>query len=84
MDVRACHIDFLSADAHKWLIGPEGIGIFFCRKELAARLQPPVVGWKSVRNEFAFEKPELQFKADALRFEEGSMNMMGVIGLGRR
>jgi selenocysteine lyase/cysteine desulfurase len=26
---------FLAADAHKWLLGPEGIGIFYCRKELA-------------------------------------------------
>jgi len=26
MDVQACNVDFLSADAHKWLLGPEGIG----------------------------------------------------------
>ncbi len=82
MDVQEFNIDFLAADAHKWLIGPEGIGIFYCRKEHAVRMQPPLVGWKSVQNEFAFEGPELQFKADALRFEEGSMNLMGIIGLG--
>jgi cysteine desulfurase / selenocysteine lyase len=82
MDVRAFNIDFLSADAHKWLLGPEGIGIFFCRQGLAERLQPALVGWKSVRNEFAFEKPDLRFKTDALRFEEGSMNVLGILGLG--
>ena len=82
MDVQAFHIDVLSADAHKWLMGPEGIGMFFCRRGLAERLRPALVGWKSVRNEFAFEKPDLQFKTDALRFEEGSLNLMGIVGLG--
>jgi cysteine desulfurase/selenocysteine lyase len=82
MDVQAFNIDFLSADAHKWLLGPEGLGVFFCRQELAERIEPPLVGWKSVQNELAFEKPELRFKNDALRFEEGSLNMMGIVGLG--
>ncbi len=82
MDVKAFKIDFLSADAHKWLLGPEGIGIFYCRKELAERLNPPLVGWKSVQNELNFEHPDLRLKTDALRFEEGSMNLLGVFGLG--
>jgi cysteine desulfurase/selenocysteine lyase len=82
MDVQTFNIDFLSADAHKWLLGPEGIGIFFCRKELAERIEPALVGWKSVQNELAFEKPDLRFKTDALRFEEGSLNIMGIVGLG--
>jgi selenocysteine lyase/cysteine desulfurase len=82
LDVRECNIDFLSADAHKWLIGPEGIGIFFCRKELVERLNPPLIGWKSVQNEFDFDHPVFSLKADALRFEEGSMNLLGIFGLG--
>ena len=59
MDVKKYKIDFLSADAHKWLLGPEGIGIFYCRQELAERIAPPLVGWKSVKNQFAFESPAL-------------------------
>jgi selenocysteine lyase/cysteine desulfurase len=82
MDVRESHIDFLAADAHKWLLGPEGIGIFYCRKELAERLHPPLIGWKSVQNELDFDKPAFRLKSDALRFEEGSMNLMGILGLG--
>ncbi len=82
MDVKAFNIDFLSADAHKWLLGPEGIGLFYCRKELAERLSPPLVGWKSVKNDLAFDRPDLDLKTDALRFEEGSMNLMGIFGLG--
>ncbi|MHB8845192.1 MAG: aminotransferase class V-fold PLP-dependent enzyme [Nitrospirota bacterium] len=82
MDVQECNIDFLSADAHKWLMGPEGIGIFYCRKELAGRLNPPLIGWKSVANELDFDHPRFQLKNDALRFEEGSQNLAGIFGLG--
>ena len=82
MDVKRYQIDFLSADGHKWLLGPEGIGIFYCRKELVELLAPSIVGWKSVENEFEFERPELRFKKTAQRFEEGSQNVMGILGLG--
>ncbi len=82
MDVEAYNIDFLSADAHKWLTGPEGIGIFYCRRELVERIMPPLIGWKSVQNEFDFAHPDFRLKTNALKFEEGSMNVMGIIGLG--
>jgi cysteine desulfurase/selenocysteine lyase len=82
LDVKECHIDFLAADAHKWLLGPEGIGIFYCRKKLAEHLNPLLIGWKSVQNELDFDNPEFRLKSDALRFEEGSMNIMGILGLG--
>jgi len=81
MDVKALHIDFLSADAHKWLLGPEGIGIFYCRSGLAEQLDPPLIGWKSVQNESDFDHANLLLKTGALRFEEGSMNLLGIFGL---
>ncbi|HXY53205.1 MAG TPA: aminotransferase class V-fold PLP-dependent enzyme [Nitrospirota bacterium] len=82
MDVKENCIDFLAADAHKWLLGPAGIGIFFCRKDLVERINPPLVGWKSMQNEFDFDNPAFNLKPDALRFEEGSMNHLGILGLG--
>lgn len=82
LDARELNIDFLAADAHKWLLGPEGIGIFYCRKELAQNMRPPLLGWKSVQNEFDFDHPVLRLKNDAQRFEEGSQNLMGIFGLG--
>jgi selenocysteine lyase/cysteine desulfurase len=81
IDVRAGPIDFLSADAHKWLLGPEGVGIFYCREDLAEQLTPLLVGWKSVINDLEFEAPSFTLKRDALRFEEGSMNLMGIFAL---
>jgi selenocysteine lyase/cysteine desulfurase len=82
MDVQAFGIDLLAADAHKWLLGPEGIGIFYCRTGLAERLEPALVGWKSVENAFSFERPELKLRNDALRFEEGTPNLLGILGMG--
>ncbi len=82
MDGKECSIDFLSADGHKWLLGPEGIGIFYCRKELVERIDPPLLGWRSVQNEFDFAHPDFALKTDAQRFEEGSMNLLGIFGLG--
>lgn len=82
MDVKEYNVDFLSADAHKWLLGPEGIGIFYCRRGFAERLSPPLIGWKCVQSEFDFDHPDFCLKTDALRFEEGSMNLLGIFGFG--
>lgn len=82
VDVVKEQIDFLSADAHKWLLGPEGIGVFYCRKELCEELRPALIGWKSVREPFGFEAPTYELRKDAGRFEEGSQNLMGIFGLG--
>jgi selenocysteine lyase/cysteine desulfurase len=82
MDVKECGADFLSADGHKWLLAPEGIGIFYCRKELASKIRPSLIGWKSVQNDHDFENIELKLKNDALRFEEGTFNTIGIYALG--
>jgi cysteine desulfurase/selenocysteine lyase len=82
MDVKKARIDFLAADGHKWLLGPEGTGVFYCRRGLADRLHPALVGWKSVKKAFEFERPIYELKDDALRFEEGSQNIIGIVGLG--
>ncbi len=82
MDVKEFNIDFLSADAHKWLLGPEGVGIFYCKRELAEQVRPPLIGWKSMKNEVDFDHPDFSLKSDASRFEEGSMNLLGIFGLG--
>ena len=44
LDVQASGIDFLAADGHKWMLGPEGAGIFFVRQEHLERLRPIGVG----------------------------------------
>ncbi|MCH8030115.1 MAG: aminotransferase class V-fold PLP-dependent enzyme [Candidatus Dadabacteria bacterium] len=82
MDVKEFGIDFLAADGHKWLLAPEGTGIFYCAPELAAEIDPPLVGWKSVVNESDYENIDFRLKPTALKFEEGSFNFMGITALG--
>ncbi|HVP10750.1 MAG TPA: aminotransferase class V-fold PLP-dependent enzyme [Phycisphaerae bacterium] len=82
IDVRAMKIDFLSADGHKWLLGPEGAGVFYCRHELLGLLQPSCVGWLSVRNVENFSDYKLDYRDDARRFDSGSYNLAGIWGLG--
>jgi selenocysteine lyase/cysteine desulfurase len=82
MNVEEFQVDFLSADGHKWLLAPEGLGIFYCRKELAERLNPSLLGWKSIQNESDYDNLDFRLKENALKFEEGSLNVMGIFALG--
>ncbi len=75
-------VDFLAADGHKWLLGPEGAGLFFVRREHLPRLRPLSVGWNSVVHAHDFSRIELCLRPDAARYEGGSRNMAGHLGLG--
>jgi selenocysteine lyase/cysteine desulfurase len=82
IDVRAMKIDFLSADGHKWLLGPEGAGLFYCRHELLGLLRPSSIGWLNVKNAQDYGTYKLDFRDDARRFDGGSYNLAGITGLG--
>ena len=82
LDVKQTPIDFLAADGHKWLLGPEGAGIFFTRREHLDLLRPLGVGWNSVVHDHDFARIELILKDTAQRYEGGSPNTAGFIGLG--
>jgi len=75
------HIDFLAADAHKWLLGPCAAGILYVRKELTQRLHPIVFGWNNLRCPDYVAQDELIFRPDARRYEAGTHNLLGVVGL---
>ena len=81
LDVRRTPIDFLAADGHKWLLGPEGAGIFYLRREHLDLLRPIGVGWNSVAHDRDFTRIELNYQNTAERYEGGTMNMAGFIGL---
>ena len=75
------HVDFAAADAHKWLLGPLGIAVFFVRKEHFDRLRPPLVGAHSAPTPDYFVQEPLRFWPDARRYEPGSFNIVGIVGL---
>src|SRR5262245_34104125 len=82
IDVRAMKIDFLSADGHKWLLGAEGAGIFYCRHELLGLLRPSSVGWLGMKDAQNHGVYRLEFRDDARRFDGGSYNLGGIWALG--
>jgi cysteine desulfurase / selenocysteine lyase len=82
LDVRQAGVDFLAADGHKWLLGPEGAGVFFVRADHLNLLRPQNVGWHSVVRAHEFGRGELALRTDAARYEGGSQNMVGTLALG--
>ncbi len=81
VDVKACNIDILAADGHKWLCAPEGAAIFYCAEERQDQLINTNLGWAGVVNPRDFLNYNLTPKPDATRFEEGSYNSIGLFGL---
>src|SRR5271170_3698406 len=75
------HVDFLAADAHKWMLGPCGAGIFYVRRELQDKLNPPIYGWHNVRSPNFVAQDKIEFRNDARKFEAGTHNLLGLTGL---
>ena len=81
-DLKETPVDFISADGHKWLLSPEGIGIFYINPERLQELDLNIVGWNSVVDAHNFLDYRLEFRKDARRFEEGSYNTLSILALG--
>lgn len=84
LDVRASQIDFLCADGHKWMLGPEGAAIFYVSKRRLSDLIPSGLGWNSLASG-AFDNQwsdsfEENLKPNAARYEGGTTNMAGMHG----
>lgn len=82
LDVSRTPIDFLAADGHKWLLGPEGAGVAYIRGERLPLLRATAVGAHSVVHAFDYTHIDLKLKQDASRYEGGSLNVPGMFGLG--
>ena len=81
MDVQACHIDFLAADGHKWLLAPEGIAVFYCHAGVRGELKLQQHGWRMMDDPYLFERDNWLPSDSATRFEAGSPNMLGQAAL---
>jgi selenocysteine lyase/cysteine desulfurase len=75
-------VDFASADAHKWLLGPSGSGVFYVRHSCLDRLRPLEPGWASVRHREQWDNLDLVWDATARRLEGGSANVAGIMAMG--
>lgn len=88
MDVKSIGIDYLASGGHKWLMGPEGTGLLYVRKERGAALVPNLASWLSQEDglRFLLEGPNLMrygapFKQGGAMFETGCVNAIGLVGL---
>ncbi|MBT4099786.1 MAG: aminotransferase class V-fold PLP-dependent enzyme [Gemmatimonadetes bacterium] len=80
IDVEKMGIDCLAADAHKWLMGPEGCAIFFCSGRAMRHVHPAAIGWASVQTSHDFLDYDTALHQDARRFETGTQNTVGIAG----
>lgn len=78
VDVQALGVDFYSFSAHK-VYGPTGIGVLYGRPELLAQM-PPWQGGGDMIETVTMEAST--WAAPPARFEAGTPNIVGAIGLG--
>lgn len=81
LSVRDSRIDFLAAGAHKWMLGPEGIALFWVRPEHYERLQLAQYGWHGIAQAGRYEETVWELAPRAQRFECGSPNTTGMYAL---
>lgn len=80
-DLENCQADFVMADAHKWLLGPESIALFYCNPTLRNRLRLHRYGWHMLNNPYHFDVTTWTLTETARRFECGSPNTFGIHAL---
>lgn len=78
---RVTHVDFLSADAHKWLLGPLAIGVVFVQREHFDLLRPTLLGAWNVQCPNFLTQDEIRFHPTAQRYEPGVLNAAGIYGM---
>lgn len=81
LDVQKIKADFIMADAHKWMLGPEGIAVFYCAEKVREQLKLHQYGWHMVEEEGNYDNKNWSPASSARRFECGSPNMLGIYAL---
>lgn len=77
-DVNSTKCDFMSFNGSKWLCGPMGTGLFYCKKSSSDLLEPTGIGGESA---MIYEETKLAFKDMPERFQTGFRNYVGIVGL---
>jgi selenocysteine lyase/cysteine desulfurase len=82
LDLSSLPVNIFSCGAAKWLFGPQGIGILYIAKELLGTLNLKNTGWLSVGwEDFQHFETIPPVKRSAARYEEGTRNLIGMVGL---
>lgn len=71
VDFRALGCDFYAACGHKWLLGPQGVGMVAIRRDLVELLRPLWLGW-DVQQTYNRADRSYQLQTTAARFEQST------------
>jgi cysteine desulfurase/selenocysteine lyase len=77
VDVNKINCNFMSFNGSKWLCGPMGMGVFFCRRDSSDLIEPLQVGGESA----IFHENKIIYKESPAKFQAGFRNWLGVTGL---
>ena len=81
IDVRSWYIDALAADGHKWLLGPEGCGVLYVRKDRLDSVEPVEFGWTNSKSYADYASRDMTLRPDAGRYECGTLTTVAIFGL---
>ena len=70
--------DFMSFNGSKWLCGPMGTGVFYCKRESSDLLEPSNIGGETAETN---ENGELTYKELPDKFQAGFRNYVGLAGM---
>ncbi len=74
-------VDFLSADSHKWMLGPSAAGVVYVSREHQERLRPSLYGaWNVISPNF-IAHDRIALEPGARRYEPGVLNATGLFGM---
>lgn len=76
-DVSKTKCDFMAFNGSKWLCGPMGTGLFYCKKDSSDLLEPMGIGGESA----TLDEEKLMFKEIPAKFQTGFRNYVGMVGL---
>ncbi|MEY2597926.1 MAG: hypothetical protein RLZZ142_185 [Verrucomicrobiota bacterium] len=81
LDVSRAHVDMLSADAHKWMLGPMAMGIVYVAERHFETVRPTLLGAWNVRSPRFLAQESVEFVPTAQRYEPGVLNTAGLYGM---
>jgi selenocysteine lyase/cysteine desulfurase len=77
----ASEVDFLSADAHKWLLGPLAAGIVYVARDRFETCRPTLLGSWNVKSPDFQAQQIIEFEEGGRRYEPGVLNIAGIYGM---
>ncbi len=75
-------IDFLSAGAQKWMLGPSGAGILYVKNSRRDLLRPATIGGWNVQSRNFIAQREIEYAPGGQKFEPGAYYHSAIAGLG--